>query len=52
MKVSKILGIGTDIVEVARMIRILEKPSRDRFLQKVLHTQEINELHKKGDISI
>ena len=47
MKVPRIIGIGTDIVEVSRMMRILEKPSRNRFLEKVLHPREIEELNSK-----
>lgn len=37
-----IYGIGTDIVEVARIQRLLEKYG-DVFLQKVFHPEEVND---------
>ena len=36
-----IIGIGTDIVEIARIARLLEQQS-ERFTQRVLHPQELS----------
>eukprot|EP00347_Sterkiella_histriomuscorum_P021998 403332038 len=52
MKISKILGVGTDIVEVSRMTNIIQKPSVNRFLQKVLNQVEIAEFNEKDDIAL
>ena len=40
----KILGIGVDMVKVSRIENILSKSYAKRFLTKVLHSKEINEL--------
>ena len=38
----RLIGIGTDIVEVARMHRLLAQSHAPRFLERVLHTQELD----------
>lgn len=45
-----IKGIGTDIVSVQRFRLILGQSYKDRFISKVLHLNEINELNIKTDI--
>lgn len=35
-----IIGVGTDLLEIARVRSILEQPSGDRFLQRVLTEKE------------
>lgn len=40
-----ILGIGTDIVEVERIERLLERPS-SRFIERVLHPHELTKFAK------
>ncbi|UUZ82960.1 holo-ACP synthase [Paenibacillus sp. P26] len=35
-----IIGVGTDLLEIARVRSILERPSGDRFLQRVLTEKE------------
>ena len=47
---SKIIGIGTDIVKHARIERIITSPYSKRFLVKVLNPFEISEFEKKNDL--
>ncbi|MEO3946522.1 holo-ACP synthase [Gorillibacterium sp. CAU 1737] len=35
-----IIGIGTDLTEISRMEEVLQRPSRDRFLARILTEQE------------
>jgi holo-[acyl-carrier protein] synthase len=37
----RLIGIGTDIVEIARMQRLLEQSHAQRFLERVLHRNEL-----------
>ncbi len=37
----RLIGIGTDIVEIARMQRLLSQAHAPRFLERVLHQQEL-----------
>ncbi|MGL4185117.1 MAG: holo-ACP synthase [Thiotrichaceae bacterium] len=37
----RLIGIGTDIVEIARMQRLLTQSHAPRFLERVLHAQEL-----------
>ncbi|TXH69153.1 MAG: holo-ACP synthase [Thiothrix sp.] len=36
-----IIGIGTDIVEIERIKRLLDRQS-ERFIERILHPQELN----------
>lgn len=38
----RLVGIGTDIVEIARMQRMLEQHHAKRFLERVLHVHELD----------
>lgn len=40
MTAAMIIGIGTDLLEIGRMARILEQPSGGRFLERVLTERE------------
>ena len=53
MKVSRILGIGTDIVSVKRMQKIIERGVgyEKRFMSKVLHQIEIKEYENIDEIN-
>ena len=39
----KILGVGIDLVENARMLKLIDKQN---FLRKVLHSSEINRFNE------
>lgn len=44
-----IVGIGTDLVEIARMRKVLEQTTGDRFLERILTPQErVLALQRKG----
>lgn len=45
MKASRILGVGTDIVSIKRMQKIIERGTdyEMRFMNKVLHHKEMKE---------
>ena len=38
----RILGVGVDLIENARMLKLIQK---DNFLRKVLHPSEITKFH-------
>lgn len=40
MTAAMIIGIGTDLLEIGRMARILEQASGERFLERVLTERE------------
>ncbi len=44
-KIPRVLGIGTDITSVQRILTIIQRGSEheDRFIAKVLHRREIEE---------
>lgn len=45
-----IFGIGVDIVSNARLLKILQSTYSERFLHKVLHPSEIDEIKTKKDL--
>lgn len=45
-----IFGIGVDIVKNARIQKILQSNYAERFLHRVLHPVEIQQIKDKGDI--
>ena len=45
-----IFGIGVDIVKNSRIKKILLSNYSERFIQKVLHPNEIQQLKDKGDV--
>lgn len=47
---SKIYGIGADIIKNSRMENILLKSYNSRFISRVLHCKEIEILNEKIDI--
>lgn len=47
---SKIIGIGTDIVKISRMSEILNKSYKKRFLEKVLNQTEISKLNSTNSL--
>jgi holo-[acyl-carrier-protein] synthase len=51
MKVPKILGIGTDIVHVDRIAKLVGRSAsfEDKFIRRILHEYEINEYSKKEE---
>jgi holo-[acyl-carrier protein] synthase len=42
-----ILGIGTDLLEIARIRRILEQSAGDRFLERILSPREVELARQK-----
>ena len=51
MKVPRILGVGTDIASVDRMLKIVKRGGtfEERFIRRVLHEREIEEYREIGD---
>jgi holo-[acyl-carrier-protein] synthase len=51
MKISRVLGIGTDIVSVQRIESLVNRGPNfeQRFLWRVLHPIEIDEYAKKEE---
>ncbi len=51
MKIYRVLGVGTDIVSVDRILKIIQRgPAYEkRFLSKVFHQVEFEEYYKKDD---
>ena len=48
----KTIGIGVDIAANIRFKQIIEKSSKDRFLNKVLHNREIEIFYKKQVLDV
>jgi holo-[acyl-carrier-protein] synthase len=46
-----IIGIGVDLVKNARIHKILTSNYAERFLHKVLHTSELEEINSRTDIA-
>ena len=51
MKVSRVFGIGTDIVSVQRIEKLINRGPNfeERFLRRVLNPIEIEEYNKKEE---
>jgi holo-[acyl-carrier protein] synthase len=51
MKIPRVLGVGTDIVSIDRMLKIISRglSYEDRFLKKVLHHLELEEYKSHDD---
>jgi len=45
-----IFGLGVDIVKTPRLLKILMSPYSERFLHKVLHINELEEIRSKASI--